>query len=133
VPFHDQLGQVLAGMTVAGVGSGALVAALPAAAAAAAPAGRTAVATGLTNTTKVIGGMFASSVFALALAAGTPVLAGGVAGTAGSLTGYVTVWTICGTTALIAAVALVFVPRLAFADRTQTEDRAVAGREETAG
>ncbi|MCZ2813140.1 MFS transporter [Modestobacter sp. VKM Ac-2979] len=133
VPFHDQLGQVLAGMTVAGVGSGALVAALPAAAAAAAPAGRTAVATGLTNTTKVIGGMFASSVFALALAAGAPLLAGGVVGTAGSLTGYVTVWTICGTTALIAAVALVFVPRLAFADPEQTEDRAAAVREETAG
>jgi len=104
-------------MTLAGLGSGALVAALPAAAAAAAPAGRTAVATGLTNTTKVMGGTFASCVFALLLASGTTtVLASGEDGTAGSLSGYLSVWTICGVTALVAAVALAFVPRLAFAD-----------------
>lgn len=53
--------------------------------------------------------------------------------TAGVVGWYVTVWTICGTTALIAAVALVFVPRLAFADPEQNEDRAAAVREETAG
>ena len=119
VPSHDTLGQVLACMTVAGLGSGALVAALPAAAAAAAPVGRTAVATGLTNTTKVMGGTFASCVFALVLAAGAPTLVGGAEGTAGSLTGYLWVWTICGGTALIAAIALVFVPRLAFSDRPE--------------
>ena len=124
VPFHDSVAQVLAGMMIAGVGSGALVAALPAAAAAAAPAGRTGVATGLTNTTKVIGGMFASALFALALATGAPTLADGSEGTAGSLSGYVTVWVICGTTALAAAVALVFVPRLAFADSTRQEQTA---------
>ena len=116
VPLHDSLAQVLACMTVAGLGSGALVAALPAAAAAAAPVGRTAVATGLTNTTKVMGGTFASAVFALVLANGAPRLAGGVDGTAGSLSGYVTVWVICGVTALVAAAALGCVPRLAFAD-----------------
>lgn len=116
VPLHDSLAQVLACMTVAGLGSGALVAALPAAAAAAAPVGRTAVATGLTNTTKVMGGTFASAVFALVLANGAPTLAGGVEGTAGSLSGYVSVWVICGVTALVAAAALVCVPRLAFSD-----------------
>lgn len=125
VPFHDSLAQVVAGMAVAGLGSGALVAALPAAAAAAAPPGRTGVATGLTNTTKVLGGSFASAIFAVALAAGAPALADGSEGTAGSLSGYVTVWVICGTTALIAAVALVLVPRLAFSDApaSPTADR----------
>ena len=59
-------------MAVAGLGSGTLVAALPAAAAAVAPAGRTAVATGLTNTGKTLGGAFASCAFAIALAAGAP-------------------------------------------------------------
>ena len=116
VPFHATLGQTLAAISVAGLGSGALVAALPAAAAAAAPVGRTGVATGLTNTSKVLGGSFASAAFAIALASGAPTLADGSEGTAGSLSGYLTVWTICGVTALLAALALVVVPRLAFSD-----------------
>jgi predicted MFS family arabinose efflux permease len=122
VPFHGSLAQVLVSMIVAGLGSGALVAALPAAAAAAAPAGRTGVATGLTNTSKVLGGSFASATFAVALASGTPVLVDGAEGTAGSLSGYVTVWVVCGVTALAAAVALVFVPRLAFSDAPVAAD-----------
>jgi len=127
VPFHGTLAQVLGSMVVAGLGSGALVAALPAAAAAAAPAGRTGVATGLTNTTKVLGGSFASATFAVALATGAPTLADGSEGTAGSLGGYLTVWTICGVTALAAAVSLVFVPRLAFSDAPGAADvRSVA-------
>ena len=127
VPFHGSLAQVLVSMIVAGLGSGALVAALPAAAAAAAPAGRTGVATGLTNTSKVLGGSFASAAFAVALASGTPVLVDGAEGTAGSLSGYVTVWVVCGVTALAAAVALVFVPRLAFSDAPDVADlRSVA-------
>ncbi len=112
VPLHDTLPQVLGAMVVAGLGSGALVAALPAAAAAAAPPGRTGVATGLTNTTKVLGGSVASAVFAVALAAGS-------VGTAGSLSGYLTVWAVCGGTAWLAALSLVFVPRLAFSDRPE--------------
>jgi MFS family permease len=127
VPFHGSLAQVLVSMIVAGLGSGALVAALPAAAAAAAPAGRTGVATGLTNTSKVLGGSFASAAFAVALASGTPVLVDGAEGTAGSLSGYITVWVVCGVTALAAAVALVFVPRLAFSDAPDVADlRSVA-------
>jgi MFS family permease len=127
VPFHGSLAQVLVSVIVAGLGSGALVAALPAAAAAAAPAGRTGVATGLTNTSKVLGGSFASATFAVALASGTPVLVDGAEGTAGSLSGYVTVWVVCGVTALAAAVALVFVPRLAFSDAPDVADlRSVA-------
>lgn len=100
-------------MVIAGIGSGALVAALPAAAAAAAPLGQTGIATGLTNTTKTIGGAFASAVFAVVL-----VLAAGqvVTETASSLLGYLIVFAICGGAALVAAVSLLFVPRLAFGD-----------------
>jgi MFS family permease len=99
-------------MLIAGIGSGALVAALPAAAAAAAPRGQTGIAAGLTNTTKTIGGSFASAVFGIVLATGAVSLAG----TAAPLAGYMTVWIVCGAGALAAAVALLFVPKLAFAD-----------------
>jgi hypothetical protein len=99
-------------MVIAGLGSGALVAALPAAAAAAAPRGQTGIAAGLTNTTKTIGGSFASAIFGIVLLNGVV----GAASTAGSLSGYMTVWTVCGVGALLAAVLLFFVPKLAFAD-----------------
>jgi MFS family permease len=112
LPFHDTTPEVLTNMVIAGIGSGALVAALPAAAAAAAPRGQTGIAAGLTNTTKTIGGSFASAVFGIVLATGVVA----AAGTAASLAGYFTVWTICGAGALIAAVLLFFVPKLAFAD-----------------
>ena len=67
LPFHHTTTQALVNMAIAGVGSGALVAALPASAAAGAPADRTAFATGMTNATKTIGGAIASAVFAIAL------------------------------------------------------------------
>jgi MFS family permease len=120
LPFHDTLPQVLACIMVAGLGSGALVAALPAAAAAAAPRGQTGIATGLTNTTKTIGGAFASATFGIALATGVAV----GAGTAASLSGYYTVWIVCGASAVVATVLLFFVPKLAFAD-TEPELEAV--------
>ena len=60
LPFHDSTGQALVNMAIAGLGSGALVAALPAAAAAAAPPERTGFATGMTNATKTVGGAIAS-------------------------------------------------------------------------
>jgi MFS family permease len=113
LPFHDTALQVFTNMVVAGVGSGALVAALPAAAAAAAPRGQTGVATALTNTTKTVGGSFASSVFAVLLAAGAVHVAGS---TASSLFGYLTVFAVCGGGALIAAVLLFLVPKFAFGD-----------------
>ncbi|MDF9749029.1 MFS transporter [Arthrobacter sp. ES3-54] len=120
LPFHDSLAEALANMAIAGVGSGALVAALPSAAAAAAPLNRTAMAMGLTNTTKTIGGAFASAVFAIALLSHVLADAGASVGdsgqTAAPLAGYLTVWTICGVTGLAAAAALVLVPRLAFSD-----------------
>jgi len=118
IPFHDDLAQVLTCICVAGIGSGALVAALPAAAAAAAPLGQTGIATGLTNTTKTVGGAFASATFGIALATG--VTAG--LGTAASLSGYYTVWIVCGASALVATVLLFFVPKLAFADPVDAED-----------
>lgn len=113
VPFHHSFVQTLINMMIAGIGSGALVAALPAAAAAAAPHGQTGVATGLTNSVKTVGGAVASAVFGIALATHAD---GTVAGTAGSFSGYLTVWLTCGLTAVVAAVALLFVPKSAFSD-----------------
>jgi MFS family permease len=113
VPFHLLVVEVVINMLVAGIGTGALVAALPAAAAAAAPRGQTGIAAGLTNTTKTIGGSFASAIFGIVLAAGVVATA---TSTASSLSGYFTVWIICGAGALIAAVLLFLVPKVAFAD-----------------
>ncbi|MDO5745594.1 MAG: MFS transporter, partial [Micrococcaceae bacterium] len=101
LPLHDSLPQVLANMMVAGLGSGALVAALPSAAAAAAPFHRTGMATGLTNAIKTIGGSFASAIFGLALigqVAGA-VTEGSADSFAAPLAGYMVVWAICGGTA----------------------------------
>lgn len=115
LPFHDSVPQVLTNMAIAGIGSGALVAALPSAAAAAAPLTQTGMATGLTNATKTIGGAFASCIFGIALAGqALGSLTAGTENTAAPLAGYMLVWTICGVTALVAAIALVFVPKLAF-------------------
>lgn len=102
LPFHDTYTQTLLNMMLAGVGSGMLVAALPAAAAAAAPQTQTGVATGLTNSVKTVGGAVASCVFGIALLQGA-------AGSAGSLSGYLTVWTICGLSALVAALCLLLI------------------------
>lgn len=113
LPFHASYAQTLTNMVIAGLGSGALVAALPAAAASAAPVGQTGVATGLTNSVKTVGGAVASAVFGIALATHAD---GTAAQTAGSFSGYVTVWTVCGLTALASAVALLFVPKTAFSD-----------------
>jgi len=114
IPLHDSTTQLMANMLVAGVGSGALVAALPAAAAAAAPADRTGFVTGMTNTTKTIGGAIASSVFAIALAS-TGSIADAKAGHA-SLGGYVAVWAVCSISAVVAAACLLLTPREAFAE-----------------
>lgn len=119
LPFHATLGQAITNMVVVGLGSGALVASLPAAAAAAAPREQTGVATGLTNSVKTVGGAVASCVFGLALAttafAGAAEAPGPVDGTAGSFSGYLTVWIVCSLTAVVSAVLLLFVPRKAFA------------------
>jgi MFS family permease len=123
LPFHTSYAQLVANMVIVGLGSGALVAALPAAAASAAPATQTGVATGLTNSVKTVGGAIASCVFGIALLHGTTGAAGG---TAGSFAGYVTVWVVCGVTALAAAVLLMFVPKQAFSDRPAEEVSATA-------
>lgn len=109
LPFHDHTWQALLNMAVAGLGSGALVAALPATAAAAAPPHRTGFATGMTNATKTIGGAIASAVFAIALAA-TGSLEGPTEGHA-PLSGYLTVWAVCSVAAVLAALALLALPR----------------------
>jgi len=115
LPFHDTTPQVFTNMIIAGIGCGALVGALPSAAAAAAPRGQTGIATALTNTTKTIGGSFASGIFAVVLAAGALQVAGS---TASSLGGYLTVFAICSGGALVAAVLLFLVPKLAFSDES---------------
>jgi len=112
IPLHDSLGTFLPPLLVAGLGCGALVAALPATAAAASPPGQTGVAAGLTNTTKTLGGSFASTVFGIVLATGVS----SAVTTAASLSGYLTVWAICGGGALVAAVLLFLVPRDAFGE-----------------
>lgn len=114
VPLHDSLTQLLINIGIAGIGSGALVAALPSAAAAVAPRTQTGVATGLTNTTKTIGGAFASCIFGIALI--SRVSASGVEETAGTIEGYYIVWIVCSVTALVAAALLAFVPKGAFED-----------------
>lgn len=117
LPLHGSFLQVTTNMIVAGIGSGALVAALPATAAAAAPATQTGVATGLTNSVKTVGGAIASCVFGIALLQGAAETA---ESTAGTFAGYVTVWLLCGLTAVVAALALLVVPKQAFTDRLST-------------
>jgi MFS family permease len=109
LPFHHETWQALINMAVAGLGSGALVAALPATAAAAAPPERTGFATGMTNATKTIGGAIASAIFAIALSA-TGSIDDPTEGHA-PLSGYLTVWTICAVAALLAAAALLMMPK----------------------
>lgn len=108
---HGSLSAVLSNMIIAGLGSGVLLASLPAAAAAAAPPERTGMATGATNAVKTLGGAIASAVFGLVLAHGG-VLAGGAA----PLAGYLTVWAICGCAAILAALLLAAVPRHSLQD-----------------
>jgi disulfide bond formation protein DsbB len=95
-------------MVIAGIGSGALVAALPASAAAGAPPAATGLATGMTNATKTVGGAIASSIFAIALTA-TGSLDDPAAGHA-PLSGYMIVWSVCATAALLAAITLTRLP-----------------------
>jgi MFS family permease len=109
LPFHHETYQALINMAVAGLGSGALVAALPATAAAAAPPERTGFATGMTNATKTIGGAIASAIFAIALSS-TGSIDDPTEGHA-PLSGYLIVWTICAAAALIAAGALLMMPK----------------------
>ena len=124
VPLHDTYAQMVTNIMIAGLGSGALVAALPAAAASAAPAHQTGVATGLTNSTKTVGGAIASAIFGIALMHG--VSGGAGEGTAGSFEGYVTVWLVCSISAFVAAAALLFiVPKHAFQDRDPVSAPAV--------
>jgi MFS family permease len=112
---HSSFAEILVNMVIAGLGSGALVAALPAAAAAAAPPDQTGVATGLTNTVKTLGGAFASCVFGVAL------MSGESTGTAGSLTGYFVVWGVCAGTAFASMVCLCWIPRNAFGEATAVD------------
>lgn len=116
LPFHLELWQVLLNLSIAGLGCGALVGAMPAAAAAAAPLGQTGVASALTNTTKTIGGTFSSAVFGVVLAGGAGVAA---SQTAASLGGYLTVWAICAGGGFLAAALLLFVPKVAFSDTAE--------------
>ena len=118
LPFNTETWQALVNMGIAGLGSGALVAALPAAAAAAAPPERTGIATGMTNGTKTVGGAIASAVFAIALTA-----TGSLDATAEEVapfSGYLTVWAVCAGASFLAALALLAAPKHAFSDAPVT-------------
>lgn len=115
LPLHGRLLHTMLAMGIAGLGSGALVASLPAAAAAAATHGATAEAAGLTNATKTVGGCVASAIFAVALTS-TGSISDPEAGHA-PLSGYLTVWAICAVSALLAAVCLTRLPSYASAPR----------------
>ncbi|WP_017934360.1 MFS transporter [Nocardioides sp. Iso805N] len=110
LPWHHSTEQALLNMIVAGVGSGSLVAAIPAAAVAAAPADSAGMATGLTNAIKTVGGAVASAIFAIALSA-TGSIADPKRGHA-PLSGYLTVWAVCSAAALVAAVVLFLTRRV---------------------
>src|SRR5690606_36653435 len=99
LPFHQTVVQVLLNMFIAGIGTGILMGALPAAAAAAAPKEQTGVASAMTNTTKTIGGAFASAIFAVVLTTGATQAA---IDTIAPLSGYIAVWLICASGALLA-------------------------------
>jgi hypothetical protein len=119
LPFNSETWQALVNMGIAGLGSGALVAALPAAAAAAAPPERTGIATGMTNGTKTVGGAIASAIFAIALTA-----TGSLDATAekvAPLGGYLTVWAVCAGASFLAALSLMAAPRHAFSDAAPPE------------
>lgn len=122
LPFHLETLHVYINMSIAGIGAGALMGALPAAAAASAPPEQTGAATALTNTTKTIGGAFASAVFGMVLLSGVA-QAAGVDGQAASLGGYMIVWAVCGLGAAVAAVLLFVVPRQAFAEMGSVIER----------
>lgn len=126
LPLHDEPWQVLLSLGVAGIGAGALIAAMPAAAAAAAPRGRTGMASAMTNTTKIMGGTMSSAFFGVVLAGG----AATAIGTAAPFTGYVTVWVVCSASGLLAAVLLAFVPSAAFSDAAEAKVAATAARGE---
>ena len=115
IPFHDTTTQALVNMGVAGIGSGALVAALPAAAAAAAPAGphRLRHRHDQRDQDRRRG----DRVLGLRHRAGLHRLAGRPRPPATRRSaGYLTVWAVCSVAALLAALALVAVPRSAFSD-----------------
>ena len=114
LPFNTETWQALVNMGIAGLGSGALVAALPAAAAAAAPPERTGIATGMTNGTKTVGGAIASAVFAIALTATGSLDA--MAEEVAPFSGYLTVWAVCAGASFLAALALLAAPKHAFSD-----------------
>ena len=115
---HDYTWQALINMGIAGLGSGALVAALPGAAAAAAPPERTGIAARMTNDTKTVGGAIASAIFAIALTA-----TGSLDATAENVTplsGYLTVWAVCAGASFLAAALLVAAPKQAFSNASNT-------------
>ncbi|MCI1935514.1 MAG: MFS transporter [Bifidobacteriaceae bacterium] len=125
IGLHRSIVQVVVCMMVAGIGSGALVAALPPAAASMAPASHTSEATGMTNGIKTLGGSVASCIYGIALMSGTTATgADGVEHTAGSLSGYMLVWAICGLSGFLCAALLWKLPKSQAAQDLTAQERA---------
>ncbi|SER46970.1 Major Facilitator Superfamily protein [Propionibacterium cyclohexanicum] len=90
---------------LSGISLGLLLGALPALIAERSPSDQTAIATGLYNTLKTVGGSIAGAVFAVVLAAFFVPEAG-----ASSIGGYQIVWGICAAGFVVSSVALLFTP-----------------------
>ncbi|WP_232679625.1 MFS transporter [Nocardioides sp. R-C-SC26] len=108
LPLHGSPSAAWGVMAVIGLGTGGLIAAIPAAAAAVAPPDRVGSATGLTNAAKTVGGGIASAVFAICLTRTGSLEVGG-----GWLGGYYVVWSICAVSGLLAALVLAGTARVA--------------------
>ncbi|MDR3127837.1 MAG: MFS transporter [Bifidobacteriaceae bacterium] len=109
--IHTTLIEVLLNIIIAGLGAGMLIAGIPAYAANAAPPGQAGIVTGLTNTSRSIGGSIASATFALALVQGASASANQISAQAGSLQGYIFVWAACALTAALAGIVCGFLPK----------------------
>jgi len=101
IAFHDQLWQIYGVSAISGFGMGILLGALPALLAERAPSEDTAIATGVYNSLRTLGGAAAGAVFALVLTSFTT-----SGSSAASIGGYVTIWAICAAAFLVSALAL---------------------------
>ncbi|UMG94446.1 MFS transporter [Nocardioides sp. TF02-7] len=109
---HDSAPVTLLWLVLTGLGSGGLVAAIPAGAVAAAPPASVGIAAGASNASKLMGGALAAAVFAICL---TP--HGSISIRAGEATlgGYHAVWGICAVAGLVGAVLMLAARRSAAA------------------
>jgi MFS family permease len=108
IVFTDHLWQVILGATIAGAGTGIAYAAMPGLIMHATPRSELAAANGLNTLFRSVGSSLASAIGGAILAAQTILLAGHALP---SLTAYRTLFAICATSAVLAAVLAAVIPR----------------------